>query len=157
VCVQFGNSTGSIDDVQDIVGPKPTYGRDGDASPRTLGFSKIVSLLVSLNEPKCKVNKHMMRRGDRTFTIACQVLFRRNMGTCGIRLACPLLFLSHPPLSQLSHEKRTCLTCRSIDGIDEFSAKPVLENVGIFALILVKVFADHCRPKTQRTKTEQRR
>ena len=49
-CVPFG-------DVRNAVGPKPTYGRDGDASPRKLGFSKIVSLLVSLNEPKLQGNK----------------------------------------------------------------------------------------------------
>jgi len=57
----------------------------------------------------------------------------------------------------LPHEERIRPTCRCIDGIDEFPAKPILENVGIFALIIVEVFAYQCRPKTQRTKAEQRR
>ena len=58
---------------RDIVEPKPTYGRDGDASPRTLGFSKMVSLLVSLNEPNCKETRH--RWCGRT---GCPVLPRRT-------------------------------------------------------------------------------
>ena len=52
-CVSGSGRYVSTGIVRDIVGPKPTYGRDGGASPRKLGFSKIVSLLVSLDEPNC--------------------------------------------------------------------------------------------------------
>ena len=75
MCVLFGRGAKSTGEVRDIIETKPTYGRDGDASPRKLGFSKVVSLLVSLGEPNAWKRVPDSVTKDRKSDVAASVLF----------------------------------------------------------------------------------